>query len=188
MRFYTREDCEQIGGQTDLYQKVVVYAGKNLAESPPGQLFLCIEKGRAACRPEMVDLISLSNGERYLGKREDILGTLKPELLPDEAKLHLSQICVHEKKDFDKMKPLFSGYSFLPDGRYSAGVWLYSPQEVMDYVELQRTYQHRVLICDRDDFAVLEVLKGQVIFPDTQALEDFQKEQSQSQNGGLTMT
>ena len=58
----------------------------------------------------------------------------------------------------------------------------------MDYVELQRTYQHRVLICDRDDFAVLEVLKGQVIFPDTQALEDFQKEQSQSQNGGLTMT
>lgn len=188
MRLYTREDCEQIGRQTDLYQKVVVCAGKNLMESPPGQLFLYVEKERADYQPEMVDLISLSDGERYLGKREDILGILKPELLPDEAKLHLSQICVHEKKDFDKEEPLFSGYSFLPDGRYSAGVWLYSPQEVMDYVELQKPYQHRVLICDRDDFAVLEVLKGQVIFPDAQAMEEFQKEKSQSQNGGLTMT
>lgn len=186
MRLYTLEDCDQIGGQMELYQKVVVYAGKKLAQSPVGQLFLCIERDRPDCRPEMVDLISLSNGERYLGKRGDILGTLKSELLPDEAKLHLSQICVHEKKDFEKMEPLFSGYSFLPDGRYAAGVWLYSPQEVMDYVELQRPYQYRVLICDRDDFAVLEVLKGQVIFPDTQALEEFQKEQAQ--NGGLTMT
>lgn len=186
MRLYTLEDCNQIGGQVDLYQKVVVCAGSKLAQSPPGQLFLCIEKDRVDYRPKMVDLISLSNGERYLGKREDILGTLKPELLPDEAKLHLSQICVHEKKDFEKMEPLFSGYSFLPDGRYAAGVWLYSAQEVMDYAELQRSYQYRVLICDRDDFAVLEILKGQVIFPDAQALEEFQKEQAQ--NGGLTMT
>lgn len=186
MRLYTLEDCDQIGGQTELYQRVVVYAGEELAKSPAGQLFLCMEKDRADYHPEMVDLISLSKGERYLGKRGDILGTLKLELLPDEAKLHLSQICIHGKKDFYKEKPLFSGYSFLPNGRYATGVWLYSPQEVLDYVGLQKPYQYRILICDRDDFAVLEVVNGQVIFPDTQALEEFQTEQSQ--NGGLTMT
>mgnify|MGYP006940164083 CR=1 FL=1 len=54
---------------------------------------------------------------------------------------------------------------FLEDGRYAAGAWLCSPQEVMDYVEMQKPYQHRVLICDRDDFAVMEVVKEQVIFP-----------------------
>lgn len=182
MRKFTSEDCDRIDRQTDLYRKIVVYAVENLEEPSAGQIFLCIRKD---CR-EMVDLISLSNGERYLGRRADILGTLKPGLLPDEAKLHLSQICQHERNDFARMEPMFSGYSFLPDGRYTSGVWLYSPQEVMDYIELQKPYQHRVLICDRDDFAVMEVLKGKVIFPDAQALEEFQREQSQ--NGGLTMT
>lgn len=42
MRLYTREDCDTAGGQMDLYQKVVVYAGENLMRSPPGQLYLCI--------------------------------------------------------------------------------------------------------------------------------------------------
>ena len=165
---------------------MVVYAWENLEKPLPGQLFLCVERDRTDHRPEMVDLISLSNGERYLGRREDILGILKPELLPDEAKLHLSQICLHEKKDFAKMESMFSGYSFLRDGRYATGVWLYSPKEAMDYVELQKPYQHRVLICDRDDFAVFEVVGGKVVFPDGQALEEFQREQSQ--DGGMAMT
>lgn len=182
MREFTREDCDRIDGQTDLYRKVVVYARENLEDPSAGQLFLCIRKDRL----EMADLISLSNGERYLGRRADILGILKPELLPDEAKLHLSQICLHEKKDFNKMEPMYSGYSFLPDGRYAAGVWLYSTKEAMDYVELQKPYQHRVLLCDRDDFAVFEVVGGKVVFPDGQALEEFRREQSQ--DGGMAMT
>lgn len=182
MRKFTSEDCDRIDRETDLYQKIVVYAAENLEEPSAGQIFLCIRKDGL----EMVDLISLSNGERYLGCREDILGVLKPGLLPDEAKLHLSQICCHENKDLAEREPMFSGYSFLPDGRYASGVWLYSPKEVMDYIKLQMPYQHRVLICDRDDFAVMEVLEGKVIFPDVEAMEEFQREQSRS--GGLTMT
>ena len=185
MRSYTHEDCEQTG-QIDLYQKVVLYAGEQLAKSSPGQLFLCVEKDRQDRdgQPEMVDLISLSNGEWYLGKRKDIVGILKPEVLPDEAKLPLSQICRHETRDFEQKEPLFSGYSFLPDGRYSAGVWLYSLQEVMDYVELQKPYQHRVLICDRDDFAVMEVVNGQMVFPTPEQMESFRQEQK---GGGMEM-
>ena len=182
MREFTREDCDRMDGQTDLYRKVVVYARENLEDPSAGKLFLCIREGRQ----EMADLVSLANGERYLGRRADILGILKPELLPEEAKMHLSQICLHEKKDFAKMEPMFSGYSFLRDGRYASGVWLFSPKEAMDYVELQKPYQHRVLICDRDDFAVFEVVGGKVVFPDGQALEEFQREQSQ--DGGMAMT
>lgn len=107
-----------------------------------------------------VELVNLSNGEWCHGQREDILGTLKPELLPVEAKLHLSQICFHEGES-GSGKTLFSGYSFLPDGRYTAGVWLYSLQEMKNYVDLQKPYQYRVLICDRNDFAVMEIVEGQ---------------------------
>lgn len=169
MHLYNYEDCDQTGGEISLFQKVVVYSGDKLAGLSQGQLFLCIEKDRAECqeRQTTVELVNLSNGERCLGQRENILGTLKPELLPVEAKLHLSQICFHEGEEWERERkaPLFSGYSFLPDGRYTAGVWLYSLQEVKDYVDLQKPYQYRVLICDRNDFAVMEIVEGQVLFP-----------------------
>lgn len=186
MRLYTVEDCDLTGDQRDLCRKVVVYAGGPLLVSVPGQLFLCAETDRRRCRQEMIDVISLADGERYLVHREDILGILKPELLPDEARLHLSQIRPFNAADLKTCEPQYFGYSFLPDGRYAAGVWLCSPEEVRDYVELQKPYQHRIRICDRDDFAVVEVLEGKVIFPDAQALEEFGKEQAR--NGGLTMT
>ena len=77
------------------------------------------------------------------------------------------------------------GYSFLPDGRYAAGVWLCSEQEVMDYIELQKPYQHRIMICDRNDFCILEMQAGQIIYPDEEAMEAFRQE---TENGGMTMT
>jgi len=55
----------------------------------------------------------------------------------------------------------------------------------MDYIRMQKPYQHRILICDRDDFAVMEVLNGEVVFPDAKVLEEFQKEPSPSD--GLSM-
>lgn len=69
--------------------------------------------------------------------------------------------------------PEYSGYSFLPDGRYAAGVWLADPEEAWEYVMMQKDYQHRIMICDRDDFAVLEMQEGQMLFPDVQTLEEF---------------
>ena len=62
--------------------------------------------------------------------------------------------------DLHGHSPEYSGYSFLPDGRYASGVWLVNPEEVWSYVMMQKDYQYRILICDRDDFAVLEMLEG----------------------------
>lgn len=52
-------------------------------------------------------------------------------------------------------------------------------------MQMQKDYQHRVLICDRDDFAVLEMVKGKLLYPDEQALLEFSK--SQESDGGMRM-
>ena len=165
MRGFTKDDCEEIRSPEDMYRKVVVYENRSLRDADQGQLFLCAEKVRAENPRKMVWMISLSNGEKCLRSLDQVLGMLKPECLPDEAKLQLSQIAFYPEEDFDRQTALYSGYCFLEDGRYSSGVWLYSDDEMMDYVRFQMPYQHQIMICDRDDFAILKVCKGKVVYP-----------------------
>ena len=187
MRIFTHEDCDQTGFGFSLKNKVVVLPQSVLPEDHPGQLFFCTVGNGANPNPigRSVFLVSLSTGEQCRFLRGDVMGTLKPELLPDEAKLQLSQIRPSGALDLSSHAPQYSGYSFLPDGRYAAGVWLCSPQEVMGYMEMQKPYQYRVLICDRDDFAVMEVVKGELVYPSQEELEAFRQGQK---NGGMTMT
>lgn len=165
MKLYTEQDCDQTGLAFSLKNKIVVLPKAALPDDHPGQLFFCTGGNGANPNPigRSVFLVSLSTGEQSRFWRNDVIGTLKPEpeLLSDEAKLQLSQI-----------RP--------------SGVWLCSPGEVRDFIEIQKPYQHRVLICDRDDFVVMEIVEGELVYPDAQALEEFQKEQKP--DGGLTMT
>ena len=48
---------------------------------------------------------------------------------------------------------------------------------------MQKDYQHRVLICDRDDFAVMEIVEGKLVFPSQQDLQAF----LQQSEGGIQM-
>ena len=73
----------------------------------------------------------------------------------------------------------------LEDGRYAAGVWLCSEKEAMDYVEMQKPYQHKVMLCDRDDFCVMEVVAGKLVFPDEETLR---KLQGQADGGSMELT
>ena len=94
MREYTKGDCGQTGYGISLKGKVVVLNRAALPPEHPGQLFLCTGGNGANPNPmgRSVFLVSLSNGESCRFWREDVAGTLKPELLPDEAKLMLSQV------------------------------------------------------------------------------------------------
>lgn len=185
MRDFNHEDCDQTGYSLSLKNKVVVLSKTALPNDHPGQLFLCTEGNGA--NPDSIGrsvrLVSLSIGEPCRFFRNDVLGTLKPELLPEAEKLQLSQIRPGGAADLKTHEPQYSGYSFLKDGRYAAGVWLCSPEEVKDYVEMQKPYQHRVLICDRNDFAVMEVINGRLIFPTQEDLNAHQQEQK----GGIEM-
>lgn len=184
---YTAADCAETGYNCSLRGKVIVLSRQVLPEDYRNQLFFCSGGNGTNPNPigRSVFLTSLSDGEQHRFYRSDVVGVLKPELLPDSAKLHLSQIRPLDALSLERNEPKYSGYSFLPDGRYAAGVWLCSEQEVMDYIELQKPYQHRIMICDRNDFCVLEIREGQLLYPNEEAMEAFQQEQ---QNGGMTMT
>lgn len=134
---------------------------------------------------QAVSGVSLDNGEKTCFKRSQVLGVLKPHLLPEQAKLQLSQIRPIGAVPLQGHKPLYSGYSFLEDGRYAAGVWLCSEKEARDYVEMQKPYQHKVMLCDRDDFCVLEMVAGKLVFPDEAALRSMQ---GQADGGSMELT
>ena len=58
-----------------------------------------------------------------------------------------------------------------------------------EYLKMQAPYQHRILVCDRYDCAVMEMVNGKLIYPTSAELEAFmQDEIKQEQIGGITMT
>ena len=111
------------------------------------------------------------------------MGIAKPEILTDHARLQLSQIRPAGALDLKSHQPQYSGYCFLPDGRYTSGVWLCSQKEMQEFIEMQMDYQHRIMICDRNDFCVFEMQEGKLLYPTQEMLETHQKEQEQ--NGGM---
>ena len=120
-------------------------------------------------------LVNLKNGEFERCIRDHVLGVLKPELLPDEEKLQLSQIRPLGALPLENHEPQYSGYSFLEDGRYAAGVWLCNEKEAMEYVEMQKSYQHRIMLCDRNDFCVWEVRDGRQVYPTQEELDQMRQ-------------
>ena len=179
---YTEKDCSAIGLGGNIQGKVVVISH----DSPERQLFFCLCGNGTGANPSgsAVFLVSLRTGEFALKNRSESIGILKPELLPDSAKLQLSQIRPMGALDLKNHEPKYSGYSFLPDGRYASGVWLCTEQEALNYVEMQKPYQHRIMLCDRDDFCVLEMENGRLLHPSREEMEALQN----PQNGGMTMT
>ncbi len=180
---YTEKHCSATGLGCSIQGKVVVISH----DSPERQLYFCLCGNGAGANPSgsAVFLVSLRTGEFALKNRSEVIGIVRPELLPDSAKLQLSQIRPVGALDLKNHEPKYSGYSFLPDGRYASGVWLCTEQEALNYVEMQKPYQHRIMLCDRDDFCVLELQDGKLIHPTEKEMEAFQQN---SQDGGMTMT
>lgn len=168
--------------------KVIVIRKDALPESHPSQMFFCTGGSGSAPNPSgrAVFAVSLATGERCRFNRGDVIGIPRPEFLPDEARLQLSQIRPDGARDVKD--PQYSGYCFLEDGRYSAGVWLRDAQEAAAYMKMQALWQSRVLLCDRDDFAVAEMIRGELVHPMQGETEDFRQGGGQERTGGMKMT
>lgn len=164
---YTKDDCIKAGDDLSIKGMVVVLDKDILPHEYSNQLFYCVNGDGANAKPagHTIFMVSLMDGAYCRWNRSDVLGFLKPELLPDSAKLQLSQIRPEGALDLKNHEAHYSGYSFLPDGRYAAGVWLCNEKEVMDYVEMQKSYQYRIMICDRKDFCVLEMQNQELLHP-----------------------
>ena len=168
-RIYTHEDCVCKNPDLSIHGKVVVLEITTLPDWCKSQLFYCTgEAGEDA-----ICLVSLFNGEFHWGNCSDVVGILKPELLPDSAKLQLSQIRPEKALSLNEHEPKYSGYSFLPDDRHASGVWLCNESEAMDYIAMQKPYQHRIMICDRNDFCVMEMKNQELIHPTPEELAVF---------------
>jgi hypothetical protein len=154
---YTAEHCTDITIENTIAGKVVVINTSLMTAKRPGQLYFCrSEYGKK------VTLVSLINGAQRTLFGADIIGVLKPELLPDAEKLQLSQIKPEPDADAEDCEK-YIGYCFLEDGRYTSGVWLNSPKEAVAYLKAQMPYQYRILLCDVLDLAVLEIKNGKVL-------------------------
>lgn len=185
---FTPLDCGKIGYDFSIAGKVVILRASSLPEngrSAKNQLYFCTGGFGSKPNPNgrAVFAVSLENGEQTRWNRSDIMGIGKPEILTDHARLQLSQIRPAGALDLKSHQPQYSGYCFLPDGRYTSGVWLCSQKEMQEFIEMQMDYQHRIMICDRNDFCVFEMQEGKLLYPTQEMLEAHQKEQEQ--NGGM---
>ena len=185
---FTPLNCRQIGYDFSIAGKVVILCSSSLPEndrSAENQLYFCTGGFGSKPNPSgrAVFAVSLENGEQTRWNRSDIMGIAKPEILTDHARLQLSQIRPAGALDLKSHQPQYSGYCFLPDGRYTSGVWLCSQKEMQEFVEMQMDYQHRIMICDRNDFCVFEMQEGKLLYPTQEMLEAHQKEHEQ--NGGM---
>jgi len=182
-KLFTIEDCVKDSRNKENYEaKIIIMRPEILKDEYCDERFqLWLGRFGFGCDPSLrgraVFATCLYDKENAEWRRENFLGIIRPEILPDWARLKLSQLKLCTSKNEYKEAPMYRGYSFLEDGRHDAGVGLYNGGEVIGYIELQKTYQHRIMICDRDDFCVFEMVKGKIIHPLPEFMEVFFKEQ-----------
>jgi hypothetical protein len=151
-------------------------AGRNTG-SAKHQLYFCTGGNGSNPNPsrQICLHVSLADGEKVRWNRSDVLGIAEARTPSRPCPAPALTDPSGWRLDLKSHEPQYSGYCFLPDGRYTSGVWLCSAKEVQDYIEMQKDYQHRVMICDRDDFCVFEMIDGKLIHPSPEVLESLRK-------------
>ena len=83
-RIYTEADCDEAGYAIPLTGKVIILASGMYPRGYGDQLYFCTGGDGAEAFPagKSVFGVSLADGEVSRWKRSEILGTLKPGLLP----------------------------------------------------------------------------------------------------------
>lgn len=136
-------------------KRKVVLLRKHAFSDRESRIFYCL--GGMGANIQYSDgtirLVDLMNAEVVVGKRQDVIGIVRPEELTDQARLQISQItpCYGCR---DGREAAYRGVVFLPDGRFTDAVYLDNWRAVMAYVGLQKEYQYRIEIFNRQDRCV----------------------------------
>ena len=160
MQEFTEKDCMQTEKEISIRTGWWFFPSKVLPEHYTGQLFFCtnIQKTENP-RHSIAHLVSLSTGEAWHSLEQgcgwcaatrNCWGKGTALALPDPS--------IWGHLDLHGHSPEYSGYSFLPDGRYASGYGSKS-RGSMELCNDAEGLPVSVLICDRDDFAVLEMLE-----------------------------
>ncbi len=82
------------------------------------------------------------------------------------------------------MDETFFGYCFLKvDGEHCPKVTLNGPQEVWNYVQLQKKIFPEVRITDTGDACVVQAINGKIVFPPQWAEMDEHLRNKQKESG-----
>ena len=153
MSIYDKLHC--INADHVSIKRKVVLLRKHAFSDRESRIFYCL--GGLGANIQYSDgtirLVDLMNAEVVMGKRQDVIGIVRPEELTDQARLQISQItpCYGCR---DGREAAYRGVVFLPDGRFTDAVYLDNWRAVMAYVGLQKEYQYRIEIYDRQDQCV----------------------------------
>ena len=153
MSIYDKLHC--INADHVSIKRKVVLLRKHAFSDRESRIFYCL--GGMGANIQYSDgtirLVDLMNAEVVVGKRQDVIGIVRPEELTDQARLQISQItpCYGCR---DGREAAYRGVVFLPDGRFTDAVYLDNWRAVMAYVGLQKEYQYRIEIFNRQDRCV----------------------------------
>ena len=153
MSLYDKLHC--INADHVSIKRKVVLLRKHAFSDRESRIFYCL--GGMGANIQYSDgtirLVDLMNAEVVTGKRQDVMGIVRPEELTDQARLQISQItpCYGCR---DGREAAYRGVVFLPDGRFTDAVYLDNWRAAMAYVGLQKEYQYRIEIYDRQDQCV----------------------------------
>ena len=153
MSLYDKLHC--INADHVSIKRKIVLLRKHAFSDRESRIFYCL--GGMGANIQYSDgtirLVDLMNAEVVVGKRQDVIGIVRPEELTDQARLQISQItpCYGCR---DGREAAYRGVVFLPDGRFTDAVYLDNWRAVMAYVDLQKEYQYRIEIFNRQDRCV----------------------------------
>ena len=167
---YTRQHCAETGFGCCLKEKVVIL-NNALDGSEAEQLYFCLCGNGAGSNPKgtALFLVSLHTGQFRLKSRKKVLGTLKAEFLPDSAREKLAQVRPVGARNVKRYSPKYNSCCYRKDGSPFQGAMLCTESEVMDYVQMQALYQHRIEIFNQDGSCVLKMQEG-AFFPSQHAV------------------
>ena len=146
-RIYADRDCVETGSGCSLKGKVIVLKESAQEAGFGRQLYYCTggKGANANALGKSVFLVNLKNGEFERCIRDHVLGVLKPELLPDEEKLQLSQIRPLGALPLENHEPQYlSLIHILPtaDSAFAGLIWTAMQRSVW-----QRNYVLENLMC-----------------------------------------
>ncbi|MDD3350188.1 MAG: hypothetical protein PHC40_04945 [Eubacteriales bacterium] len=60
---------------------------------------------------------------------------------------------------------MLKGYIFEPDGTHTPAVSLADAEAAVAYARLHGAFCHEVRIVDEDDYIIIQVIRGRLVFP-----------------------
>ena len=161
---YTKLDC---------YQKNTVILVDRHKRTKLGSQMVAVSLGDIWPVEKDVEVYDVRFGKRAVISCKDILGAIKKECLSDLDRMDLSAFKPFESDLPDIKDGLrFSAYSYLQNERYRGPVFIHTKEELREYVFLQKEYQYIIRICDIDDYIVMEIENGEVVFPPKECAEE----------------